>query len=96
MLERKKARAQHKRSLKMHKRDSWRRFVPEMSVNTPVAKVYETVGKKQGREQRKINILHEDGQYYTTVQEISDRLTQTFANIASTRKYDENFQRFKR
>ena len=66
-----------------------------MNRDTPVVKVYEAIRKIKGREQKKINILKENGRYYSTVEEISNRMVQTFSNISSTDNYDPSFQQIK-
>ena len=91
----KQARAQYKHNVKESKKDCWRKFVAEQNKRTPMAKVYEIMRKIKGRAQWKINILCEDGQYYSSIPDIVNRIVNTFSQISSNEHYPLVFQQLK-
>ena len=60
-----------------------------------MAKVYEIMRKIKGRAQLKINILCEDGQYYSSIPDIVNRMVNTFSQISSNEQYPLGFQQLK-
>ena len=91
----KRKRAQHKKLVRESKRSSWIQFVETININTPPQMLYENIRRIKGKPQRKINILYDDGIYFTTVPEICNKLAQTFAKISSSFNYDREFQNHK-
>ena len=63
----------------------------ELNKRTPMAKVYEIMRKIKGRAQRKINILCEDGQYYSSIPDIVNRKVNIFSQISSNEHYPLGF-----
>ena len=64
----------------------------EDEQKTPSTTLYETMRKLKGKQTRKINILSENGQTYSTVPEIVNRLAQTFSDVSSNAHYSPEFQ----
>ena len=91
----KKMQALHRRAVKKHKKDSWEEMAAQVNKNTPMRQVWEIVRKVKGKEPRKIPILEENGQEYTNVQDISDKLADTFERTSSSDNYSEQFKRIK-
>ena len=91
----KRAKAEHRQAVIEEKRASWIKLASTFNYKTPKATIYENVRKIKGNRQRKINVLKEGDQYYTTHQEIANRLGQTFSNISSAENYQPNFKRVK-
>ena len=90
-----RSRAQHKQLVKKCKRESWMEFVEKLNRKTPSTALYETIRKIKGKPTRKINILSENGQTYSTVPEIVNRLAQTFSDVSSNANYSPEFQTHK-
>lgn len=64
----KRSRAEHK-----YKVRSWIEFVGSLNKRMPIDVIYEQNRKIRGRKQRKVNILHEQGRYFTTIPEIAHK-----------------------
>ena len=77
----KRARAQHKRLVKLSKDQSWREHMEKVNAGTPKSKVYDVVRSIKGRRQRKIKILHHNGETYSTIPEIAETLARNFSKI---------------
>lgn len=90
-----KARAEHKYLTKRSKKESWEKLASSFNKNTPMGKVWEDIRKIKGRTPRKITILSENNQDFTTVQEIAGKLASTFSKISSTANYCAEFQNIK-
>jgi ribonuclease HI len=91
----KRARAEHKNKVKKSKRKSWIDFVQTINRNTPEAMIYESIRRIKGRQQRKINILHDEGKYYNTIPEIAEKLAETFSTISNGDNYSPQFKQIK-
>ena len=49
----------------------------------------------KGKAQRKVHILHENGQIYTSISDIADNLAQTFSRVSNDQNYSNHFMRYK-
>ena len=91
----KRLRAEHKRNLKKSKRDSWISFVEALHFGAPSSTLYEALRKIRGRSQRKISMLQENDQQYTTIPQIANKLADTFRTVSSTANYSAQFSAHK-
>lgn len=91
LLRWKKWRAEHKQKIRLSKKESWEKFVNTLNKNTPISKLYQNVRKIRGKANPKINLLKDNGIYYSTQAEISNKLAETFSNISSNNNYPDNF-----
>ena len=91
-----RTRAQHKALLKKYKRESWITYVEKMQRKSAPANIYKTIRNMKGKAYQKVNIIKENGQTYSTVPEIANRLAQTFSNTSSNSNYTQEFQDYKR
>ena len=87
-------RAQHKLLVKKHKRESWKKFIETLQVKSPAANIYETLRKIKGNPSRAVHIFN-NGQNYSTISDIANRLTQTFHEVSSNRSYTNDFLNYK-
>ena len=81
----KQVKAEHRKAVKEEKRKSWIEFASKFSYKTPTSVIYENVRKLKGTQCRKINILKDHDQYYTTNEEIANKLGKTFSDISNPR-----------
>ena len=86
-------RAQHKKLVMKHKRESWISFVETLQHKSPPATIYEAIRRIKAK-LKKINILEENGQTCTTIAEIANRLADTFSDISSNSNYFHQFQQY--
>ena len=70
-------------------------FVEKLNRKSPSTTLYQTIRKIKGKPTRKINILSENGQTYSTVPEMVNRLAQTFSDVASNVDYSPEFLTYK-
>jgi len=91
----KQKRAEHRLNVKKHKKISWERMAGEISVNTPIAKVWESVRRIKGRSPKKIPILVVGGQIISTIPDICEKLADSFSHVSSTNNYSPQFQLLK-
>lgn len=91
----KKSRAQHKNMVKKKKRESWISFIENMNQNAPSSVIYESMRKIKGKPQRKINILHENGQTYSSIPEIANKLASHFSSVSSDNNYSDEFKAYR-
>ena len=90
----KRAKANNKKALKK-KRKSWIEFASKFNYKTPTMVIYENVRKLKGTQCRKIIPLKEHDQYYTTNEEIENKVGKTFSGIANPRNYTPAFRKIK-
>ena len=91
----KRARAQHKALIKKSKDQDWQNFTGALNVKTPRSKIYEIVRKIKGKNQRKVNILHQDGTTYSKIPDIAKNLAENFSHVSSSENYPPNFRMHK-
>ena len=91
----KRCRAQHKALIRKSKKQAWREFVAKMKWERPSSTIYETIRKIKGQQQRKIHILKENEESFTTVTEIVTKLAQSFSRIESDANFCREFVRYK-
>jgi len=95
LLNWKKARAEHKKSVKKHKEESWKQLAKSFNQNTPIGKVWENFRRINGKQAKKINILCKDGEVYTTKREIADKLASAFSEVSTDEHYCQEFRHIK-
>ena len=88
----KKAKAEHKRAVVEEKRASWKKLATSYNYRTPKAIIYEIIRRIKGNARRVTNVLKDGNQYYTTHQEIANKLGETFSDISSTENYRPEFR----
>lgn len=91
----KKARAEHRKQVRDHKKESWRKMAETINKDTPLSKVWECIRKIKGRTPRKTTILLDNGQYFSSSSEICNKLAVTFSNISKISNYSSEFQNIK-
>lgn len=96
MINWKKSRAEHKYKVRSCKQISWREFVGSLNKRTPINVIYEQIRKIRGRKQRKVNILHEQGRYFTTIPEMAHKLDETVSQASSSDNYSPLLWQLKR
>ena len=62
-----------------------------MNKNTPLSEVWNTIRIK-GKLQRKIAILEDGNEIYSTIPEIVNKLAYTFSRVSATSSYSGEFQ----
>ena len=62
---------------------------------TPAGSFYQKMHRIKGKAQRKVHILHENGQIYTSIPDVADKLAQTFSKVSSDQNYSNHFMRYK-
>ena len=87
----KRARARHVQLVKVAKEEDWREFTGTLSERTPKSKVYEAMRRIKGKTPRKTHILHEDNITYSTIQDIAEKIADSFAKVSSDENYSPAF-----
>jgi len=87
----KKKRAEHKKLVISSKKECWREFTETISDRTPQTKIFEKIRNIKGKAQRKVNILYENDRYYSTIDEIANKLGNSFSVVSSNNNYTEQF-----
>lgn len=95
MLEWKKYRAIARKTFKEAKQKSWRDYVSNLKTTTPSSEIWGAVNKIRGRYDRKVNILRDGDEYFSSVEAITEKLAETFESISSNENYSSEFLRFK-
>ena len=95
LIQWKRKRAEHKKLVKESKRTSWREFVGSINYQTPSSALYQKMRRIKGTAQRKVNILHENGQSYSSIPEIAEKLAQTFCAVSGNDNYTNDFMTHK-
>jgi len=90
-LQWKRARAVAKLTFRKAKQRSWTEFISTLSERTPSAVVWERIRKIKGRPPKKINILLDDGVYFKSINDIVNKLAETFETITSSANYNAEF-----
>jgi len=88
-------RAEHRQNVKQHKRASWEKMAGEININTPIAKVWESIRRIKGRSPKKIPILIDDGQVISSIPGICEKLADSFARVSSNDNYSPHFRHIK-
>ena len=78
-------------TFKEAKKGEFEEYVSEMTLNTPIQRVYEKLRKIRGRPARRISILKSNGHVYSTTQEIAECLAGTFAQVLRRTNYKPEF-----
>ena len=95
LLQWKRKRAEHNKLIKESKKKSWIEFVTSLNYETPVSALCQKMRRIKGKAQRKVNILKENGQLYTTIPEIASKLADTFSAVSSNINYTNDFMTHK-
>ena len=90
----KKAKEDFRRILKEEKRKYCIEMANSFNIRTPMAATYESVRRIRGAVPRKINVLKEHRQYYTTPLAIANKLADSFSKISSSQNF-ENMNKHK-
>ena len=88
----KHARARAQYYIRKAKRTSWKNFISEININTPMSKIWNKIRKIRGRQT--INhppILMHNNQLITNEPQISQILGEHYKSISSNASYPENF-----
>ena len=88
----KRAKAEHRCAVMEEKRESWIKLASSFNSRTSKATIYENLRKIKGTPKRKINILKDGNQYYTTHNDIANKLGKTFSETSSATNYKQNFK----
>ena len=91
----KRARAKATRTFRLAKKQEWRAIISALTINTPSRKVWEKINRIKGRTPRKINILQENGIIFSTTQEITDKMAETFCKVTRRSNCNERFVRIR-
>jgi len=91
----KRARAVATQTFREEKKASWTEFVSKVNINTPISEVWKTVNKIRGRPERKLHILEVNGQYFSSVGDIANKLAETLSIITSETGYSDAFMKRK-
>ena len=67
-----------------------------LNYRVPPATIYETIRKIKGKPSRKVNILQDNNQIYSSIPEIEEKLAATFSKISSDGNYDPESLAYKR
>ena len=62
-----------------------------LNYETPVSALYQKIRHVKGKAQRKVNILKENGQLYTSIPEIANKLADKFSAVSSNNNYTNDF-----
>lgn len=94
----KKARAHARRTIREHKRESFRNFVSSIGSRTPLTKVWKMIKNMKGSGSTpSVHLLKRaDGSVAETKKEIADELAGRLAYNSSTQHYSTNFLNVKR
>ena len=84
----KKARANARRTFREEKKKDWHSYVDTLTINTKASLVWKKIKSIRGRPPSKVNMLKENDIFYTSNEEITERLAQTFQEITSNLNYD--------
>ena len=95
ILQWKRLRAQHKNRVRFYKRKSWIEYISKINRNTPIKTIYDTMRKIRGRPPKKISFLKDGNNTYTSTEQISNKLAQSFSNVSSTNNYSNAFRQHK-
>jgi ribonuclease HI len=85
-------RAEHRYASLNNKKSSWKELTNDINQDTPMGKVWGIVRKIKGRAPRKIQILYEGNQRFTTVPQICNKLADAFSKVAKNTNYSPDFQ----
>ena len=91
----KRARAVAKRTFKLEKRESWKRYVATLNRKASTAKVWQTIGKIRGMPNPKIPVLFSNGKCISALTDIVNKLATTFEQVSHENNYSEEFKRNK-
>jgi len=95
MLQWKRKRASHKKLVKESKKQCWIDHVSTINCNTPVSSIYEKIKAIKGRKQRKTNILTDNGNIFSTIPQIANKLAETFSAVSNDNNYSDTFLVYK-
>ena len=91
----KMARANATRTFREGKKKDWHSYVDTLSINTKASLVWKKIKSISGRPPSKVNMLKGNDIFYTSIEEITERLAQTFQEIISNLNYDPQFLLYK-
>ena len=86
----------HKALVKKSKREAWIEYVERLKHRASPATIYETIRKIKGKTPRKVNILQDNNQIYSSIPDIAKKLAATFNQILSDGNYDPEFLAYER
>lgn len=91
----KKTKAEYRKKSTIWKKESWQKTASEINCNTPLSKVWESIGKIKGRVPRKISMLKDGPNIITTLPEICNKLAEAFSTVSKNSNYSQEFQQIK-
>lgn len=91
----KRARAIARTTFREAKQQSWRAYVSTLNTTTPSSEIWKTINKIRGYSSRKINILKVGNEYVSSIEDITEKLAETFENISSDKNYSPEFLKHK-
>jgi len=90
-----RARAEFRLKLRETKRLHWQKFSGTFTKQTPMSLIYENLRKLQGRRSRRVNILVDGAETFSTERDIANKLAATFQSTSSSDNYSPSFQRIR-
>ena len=91
MIQCKKMQVKHKKVVIEHKKNSWEKTATGLTINTPIAKLWEAVRGKKGRLPQRITILDDWGVAYGANEDFSNKVAVTFADISRSNNFTRTF-----
>ena len=90
-------RAKCRRTIKRKKTSSWRQYVSSINSFTPMKKVWERIGKINGKNRTKLlhHLKDDNGELITNKEDVADALGKQFQKCSSSNNYSPDFQRIK-
>ena len=81
--------------IKESKKKAWMEFVTFLNYESQVRALYQKMQRIKGKAQRKVNILTENVQLYTSIPEIASKLADTSSAVSSNNNYINDFMTHK-
>ena len=89
------ARAVAKKTFKLEKRESWKRYVATLNRQVSTAEVWQTIVKIREKPNPKIPKLYSNGKCISALTDIVNELATTFEQVSHEDNYSEEFKRNK-
>ena len=92
----KNCRARARRVIKDAKKNSWKKYVSKLNINTPAKKVWEMIRKINGKQERKSvgHLVDNDGNKITERVDIANTLAKEISKNSSSNNYSAKFQKY--
>ena len=88
--------AKQKRTNKKAKRDSWKRYISEISSKTPSSSIWKKIKKLQGKfVPNPLPVLKVDDKYVSDPKEVAELFGKHFAGVSSVSQYSHEFQQIR-